>query len=88
MPVSSYTICLEPGPWDDHQFQCRDGHIYLHAGPGFVGTDTFKYDVTANGPNSSAAPATSNPATVTITVDQGPPVTLLQKVNITNKQHR
>ena len=52
-----------------------------------MGTDTFTYSATSSGPNATAAPATSSPATVTITVEPGPPVTLKTIEVMTNKKH-
>jgi hypothetical protein len=52
-----------------------------------VGSDSFTYDVTAYGPNSTASPGVSTAATVTVNVAPTPPVVNVQNVSTgTNKR--
>ena len=88
VPVSSYSIVSNPAHGTITNFNPATGSLTYTPSPGFMGTDTFTYIATSNGPNASAAPASSNAATVTITVDQGAPVTLLKEINVTNKRHQ
>jgi hypothetical protein len=69
-PVSSYSILSGPGHGTILPFNPALGALIYTPAPGFVGTDTFTYDATVNGPKPGEPPATSNPATVTITVNQ------------------
>jgi hypothetical protein len=68
--VSSYSILSGPGHGTIFPFNPALGALIYTPAPGFVGTDTFTYDATVNGPKPGEPPATSNPATVTITVNQ------------------
>ncbi len=69
-PVSSYTVLSGPSHGTILPFSPAFGAVVYAPAPGFVGTDTFTYDATVNGPKPGEPPATSNPATVTITVNQ------------------
>jgi hypothetical protein len=69
-PISSYSILSSPTHGTIFPFNRALGALIYTPAPGFVGTDTFTYDATANGPKPGEPPATSNPATVTITVNQ------------------
>jgi cyclophilin family peptidyl-prolyl cis-trans isomerase len=85
--VSSYTIVSAPLHGSISNFDAATGTLTYTPAPGFAGTDTFTYTATSDGPNSSAPPATSNPATVTITVNQG--VVTLRTVDlVTNSKNR
>jgi cyclophilin family peptidyl-prolyl cis-trans isomerase len=99
-PVTSVTVPLtyslvsspEDGTISD--FNSSTGTFTYTPNAGFVGTDTFQYRVTATGPNSTAAAATSNPGTVTISVTARivvtppPPVVLTNVALVTNKKHQ
>jgi cyclophilin family peptidyl-prolyl cis-trans isomerase len=62
-------------------FDASTGSFTYTPNANFTGTDSFQYVATANGPNTSARSATSNPATVTIAVaDSLPPVVTIQNV--------
>ncbi len=64
-------------------FNVSTGSFTYTPNPGFTGTDSFQYVATANGPDTSASPATSSPATVTIAVsDSLPPVVGIQNVSL------
>jgi hypothetical protein len=85
--VSSYTIVWGPSHGSISNFDAATGTFTYTPAPGFVGTDTFTYTATSDGPNLGAPPATSNPATVTITVNQG--VVTLHAVDVlTNSKNR
>lgn len=85
--VSSYALLSSPAHGSISDFNPAIGTFDYTPVPGFVGTDTFTYSATSSGPNATAAPATSSPATVTITVEPGPPVTLKTIEVMTNKKH-
>ncbi len=86
--VSSYSIVSNPGHGTITAFNPATGALTYTPNPGFLGSDTFTYVATSSGPSTSSAPASSNPATVTIVVNQGAPVTLLYENNVTNKRHQ
>ena len=70
-PVSSYTILTGPAHGTISYFNLAKGQVLYTSVPGFVGTDSFTYTASSSGPNTGDLPATSNPATVTITVHRG-----------------
>ncbi len=70
-PVSSYTILTGPSHGTISDFNPATGKLLYTSAPGFVGTDSFTYTASSSGPNTLEPPATSNPATVTITVTRG-----------------
>jgi cyclophilin family peptidyl-prolyl cis-trans isomerase len=70
-PVSSYTILSNPAHGTISDFNPATGTFFYTPTPGFLGTDTFTYSATSSGPNPGEPSATSNPSTVTITVNQG-----------------
>jgi cyclophilin family peptidyl-prolyl cis-trans isomerase len=74
----TYLLLSQPKYGTISNFNASTGSFTYSPNPGFSGTDTFQYTVTANGPNTSVPPATSNPATVTIAVSSSlpPPVTV------------
>ncbi len=74
----TYTLVSQPKYGTISNFNASTGSFTYSPNPGFSGTDTFQYTVTANGPNTSVPPAISNPATVTIAVSSSlpPPVTI------------
>jgi len=83
----TYSILSQPGHGTISSFNPSTGTFIYTPTPGFTGTDTFTYNVTTTGPNTSAPPATSNPGTVTVTVG-APPLVTLQAVQISvNKRH-
>jgi cyclophilin family peptidyl-prolyl cis-trans isomerase len=67
----SYSLVSQPADGTVSNFNASTGTLTYTPKPGFVGTDTFQYQVTATGPETTPATTTSNPGTVTITV--GPP---------------
>jgi hypothetical protein len=70
-------------------FNSSTGSLTYTPNPGFTGTDTFQYVVIANGPNSSAPPATSNPATVTVAVSGSlPPLVGIQNVSLSQNARK
>ncbi len=69
-PFLSYTILTFPAHGKISRFNSATGGLIYTPAPGFLGTDTFSYVVSSSGPDSGEPPATSNPATVTITVNQ------------------
>ena len=85
--VSSYVIVSAPSHGTISNFNPSTGTLSYTPAPGFVGTDSFTYTATANGPNSAQPAATSNPTTVTITVNEGV-VTLREVDALTNSKHR
>ncbi len=64
----SYTLVTAPSHGTISSFNPATGTLTYTPAPGFVGTDSFTYIATSDGPNSTPSPAASNPATVTITV--------------------
>jgi cyclophilin family peptidyl-prolyl cis-trans isomerase len=85
--VSSYAIVSAPAHGTISDFNPSTGALRYTPTPGFVGTDSFTYTATENGPNSGQPAATSNPTTVTITVNAGV-VTLHEVDTLTNSKHR
>jgi len=84
----SYDLISQPSHGIVSNFNASTGTLTYTPDPGYVGADTFQYVATASGPNTSAAPATSNPATVTLAVSAAPPVVSVQNVALaTNKKH-
>ena len=69
--VSSYTILSPPSHGTISEFDLATGSLVYTPTPGYVGADSFTYDATADGPNTSEPAATSNPATIYITVQGG-----------------
>jgi cyclophilin family peptidyl-prolyl cis-trans isomerase len=81
----TYSLLSQPAHGTVTNFNPTTGTLTYTPNPGFLGTDTFNYQVTAapptgggaavnNGPNGSPVSTTSNPGTVTITVSPTPPV--------------
>ena len=64
----TYSLVSDPSHGTVTDFNASTGTFTYTPDPGYVGTDTFQYEVTAYGPDSTAAPATSSPATVTVDV--------------------
>ncbi|MGO9471390.1 MAG: peptidylprolyl isomerase [Isosphaeraceae bacterium] len=84
----SYDLISQPSHGTISNFNAATGTLTYTPDPGYLGADTFQYVVTATGPNTSAAPATSNPATVTLAVSAPPPVVSVQNVSLaTNQRH-
>jgi cyclophilin family peptidyl-prolyl cis-trans isomerase len=84
VPVpNSYAPISMPKDGTISNFNAATGSFTYTPNPGFAGTDSFQYVVTATGPNTSAPPANSNPATVTIAVSNSlPPVVTIQNVTL------
>jgi cyclophilin family peptidyl-prolyl cis-trans isomerase len=74
--VSSYSILSGPAHGTISNFDPTTGTLTYTPAAGFAGTDTFTYSATSSGPNSAAAAASSDPATVSIVVTDGPLVYL------------
>jgi cyclophilin family peptidyl-prolyl cis-trans isomerase len=83
----SYTPVSLPTGGTISNFNASTGSFTYTPNAGFTGTDTFQYVVTADGPNTSAPPATSNPATVTIAVSGSlPPLVAIQNVALSQNR--
>jgi cyclophilin family peptidyl-prolyl cis-trans isomerase len=84
----SYDLISQPSHGVVSNFNAATGTLTYTPDAGYLGADSFQYVVTATGPNTSAAPATSNPATVTLAVSTAPPVVSVQNVALaTNQKH-
>jgi hypothetical protein len=84
----NYTLTTLPSHGSVSNFNASTGTFTYTPQSGYLGNDTFQYLVTANGPNTAAAPATSNPAMVTVGVSAAPPVVSVQNVALsTNRRH-
>jgi cyclophilin family peptidyl-prolyl cis-trans isomerase len=70
----TYSLLSQPAHGTVTAFNPTTGTLSYTPNPGFLGTDTFQYQVTASGPQSTPATTISNPGTVTITVSPSPPV--------------
>jgi cyclophilin family peptidyl-prolyl cis-trans isomerase len=70
----TYSLLSQPAHGTITAFNPTTGTLKYTPTPGFTGTDTFRYQVTATGPQSTPSTTTSNSATVTITVSPTPPV--------------
>jgi cyclophilin family peptidyl-prolyl cis-trans isomerase len=72
-----YSIVTQPMHGTITGFNAATGNFNYTPDVGFSGTDSFQFNATAEGPNNGlngtfpAAPATSNPATETLTVGGG-----------------
>jgi cyclophilin family peptidyl-prolyl cis-trans isomerase len=79
----TYSFATQPAHGTISNFNASTGNFIYTPAAGFVGTDTFKYNVEATGPNSTAAPAISNAGTVTISMTlTPPPLVTLSKVEL------
>jgi cyclophilin family peptidyl-prolyl cis-trans isomerase len=84
----NYTLTSLPSHGTVSNFNASTGTFTYTPQSGYMGTDAFQYQVTATGPNTSAAGATSNPATVTVGVATDPPMVSVQNVELsTTKKH-
>jgi cyclophilin family peptidyl-prolyl cis-trans isomerase len=79
----TYNLVSQPGHGTVSDFDASTGTLIYTPDPGYQGTDTFQYDVTANGPKTTAPPATSSPATVSVGVSATPPLVSVQNVALT-----
>jgi cyclophilin family peptidyl-prolyl cis-trans isomerase len=70
----TYSLLSQPTHGTITAFNATTGTLKYTPSPGFTGTDTFQYQVTATGPQSTPATTMSNPGTVTLTVSPTPPV--------------
>ncbi len=85
----SYTLVSMPAGGTISNFNASTGSFTYTPNAGFTGTDTFQYVVTANGPNTSAQPAISNPATVTVAVSASPPpLVAIQNVSLSQNSRK
>jgi cyclophilin family peptidyl-prolyl cis-trans isomerase len=84
----TYSLVSDPTHGTVTHFNAVTGTFTYTPDPGYTGADTIKYAVSAYGPISTAAGATSSPATVTIAVSPTPPVVSVENVTLTtNKRH-
>jgi cyclophilin family peptidyl-prolyl cis-trans isomerase len=67
----TYTLLSQPAHGTVSNFNASAGTFTYTANSGFVGTDTFNYQVTATGPETTPATTVSNPGTVAINVGIG-----------------
>jgi cyclophilin family peptidyl-prolyl cis-trans isomerase len=70
----TYTLLSQPAHGTITNFNSATGTLTYTPAPGYMGPDTFQYDVTSAGPNTTAPAATSNTGTVTVTVGAAAPV--------------
>ena len=70
----SYSLVSQPAHGTVTNFNASTGTLTYTPDPGYTGSDTFQYDVTSSGPNTSALAVTSEPGTVTVTVGASAPV--------------
>jgi cyclophilin family peptidyl-prolyl cis-trans isomerase len=83
----SYTPVSLPKGGTITNFNASTGTFTYTPNAGFSGTDSFQYIATANGPNTAAPSATSNPATVTISVSSSlPPPVGVQNVTLSQQR--
>jgi cyclophilin family peptidyl-prolyl cis-trans isomerase len=78
----SYAIAAQPAHGTVSNFNASTGTFTYTPDPGYQGTDTFSYDVTASGPDTTAPAATSNPATVSVDVSTTPPPVTVENVRL------
>ena len=84
----TYSLLSDPTHGTVTDFNAATGTFTYTPDPGYTGADTIKYEATAYGPVSTAAPAASSPATVTVGVLPTPPVVSVHNVTLaTNKKH-
>ena len=69
----TYSFATQPAHGTISNFNASTGTFIYTPAAGFVGLDTFSYNVETTGPNSTAAPAISNAGTVTISITPTPP---------------
>jgi cyclophilin family peptidyl-prolyl cis-trans isomerase len=83
----TYSLAADPDHGTITNFNASTGTFTYTPDAGYVGADTFTYDATAYGPNSTASPGVSRPTTVTVNVAPTPPVVNVQNVTVaTNKR--
>ncbi len=70
----SYALLSQPAHGTVSNFNAATGSLTYTPNPGYSGSDTFQYDVTSAGPNTTAKAVTSNAGTVTVTVGPAQPV--------------
>ncbi len=84
----TYDLISQPSHGTINNFNGLTGTVTYTPDRGYLGADSFQYVAVATGPNTSAAPAISNPATVTLAVSTPPPVVSVQNVALAmNKRH-
>ena len=87
-PSLDYTLTSLPSHGSVTNFNASTGTFTYTPDSGYLGNDTFDYQVTATGPDTTAAAATSNQATVTVGISAVPPVVSVQNVQLTtNRKH-
>jgi cyclophilin family peptidyl-prolyl cis-trans isomerase len=85
----TYSFLSSPKDGTISNFNPSTGIFTYTPNPGFLGADTFEYQVVATGPNSTAAAATSNAGTVTISVTAPSSSVILSNVELKmNKHHQ
>ncbi len=70
----TYALLSQPKNGTVSNFNPNNGTFTYTPNAGFQGNDTFLYQVTATGPQSTPATTTSNPGTVTVSVGPAKPV--------------
>ncbi len=76
----TYQLLSQPAHGTVSQFNSSTGALLYTPNPGYTGPDTFQYDVSASGPQTTAPnPTTSLPQTVSVQV--GGPVQLITNSN-------
>jgi cyclophilin family peptidyl-prolyl cis-trans isomerase len=85
----TYSFLSSPKDGTISNFNPSTGTFTYTPNPGFSGADTFEYQVVATGPSSTAAAATSNAGTVTISVTAPSSPVILSNVELKmNKHHQ
>lgn len=82
----TYSLATDPTHGTITNFNASTGAFTYTPDPGYVGTDTFSYKATAYGPDSTASPGVSTPATVTVNVAPTPPIVNVQSVTPTTNR--
>lgn len=85
----TYAILSQPAHGTISNFNPSTGTFTYTSNPGFLGTDTFQYNVEATGPDDAVSSPTSNAGDVTISVTPIPPPVTLNNVQlVTNKRQQ
>jgi cyclophilin family peptidyl-prolyl cis-trans isomerase len=83
----TYALASDPSHGAITNFNASTGTFTYTPDPGYIGPDDFTYNVSAYGPDSSAAPGVSRTTAVNINVASTPPVVNVQSASLgTNKR--
>jgi hypothetical protein len=83
----SYALVSQPGHGTISNFNATTGTLTYTPSPGFQGTDTFQYQVTATEPGATPVTTQSSPGTVTVAVT--PPLVTVSGARVeTNRRHQ